>query len=103
VIRLKVSIPDFWRLLPKEFSAMAEEYSKTIDELMMLEELADWRMGMICAIIANANRNPKKKSTPFQPTDFMPKKPQPKKEMTAQEMLEVLKTTTTMLGGEVKI
>ncbi len=82
---------------------MADEYGKTVDEMMTLEELADWRMGMICAIIANANRNHRKKPTPFQPQDFMPKKQQEKKTMTNKEMLEELKRATILMGGEVKI
>jgi flagellar basal body rod protein FlgC len=82
---------------------MAEEYGKTVDEMMMLEELADWRMGMICSMIANANRNHKKKPTPFQPQDFMPKKEQPKKAMTDKEMLNELKRVTILMGGKVKI
>jgi flagellar basal body rod protein FlgC len=29
------------------------------------------RVGLICSVIANANRNPKKKSTPYKPSDFV--------------------------------
>ncbi len=36
------------------------------------EPRADYRMGMIAATLANTHRDPKKKATPFQPSDFMP-------------------------------
>jgi hypothetical protein len=37
------------------------------------EERADWRAGLIASTIANANRDPKKRKEPFEPTEFMPK------------------------------
>lgn len=37
------------------------------------EERADWRAGLVASTIANANRDPKKRREPFEPTDFMPK------------------------------
>ncbi len=36
------------------------------------EERADLRAGIIAALIANANRDPKKHREPFTPRDFMP-------------------------------
>lgn len=36
------------------------------------EERADLRAGIIAAVIANANRDPKKRREPFTPRDFMP-------------------------------
>lgn len=35
------------------------------------EEVASWRAGIIAAVLANVNRNPKKRPQPFQPADFM--------------------------------
>lgn len=37
------------------------------------EERADWRAGLVASTIANANRDPKRRKEPFEPTDFMPK------------------------------
>jgi len=104
---LGISVKEFWRLLPKEFYALCLEYEKSVKEkvdlLLAEQEWANWRTAMICCIIANAHRDRKKKTTPFKPSDFMPKKLESGKEMTDEEMLEVLKRTTVMLGGEVKI
>lgn len=36
------------------------------------EERADLRMGIIASLIANSNRDPKKRKKPFEPKDFMP-------------------------------
>ena len=41
------------------------------------ERRADWRMASIMALIANANRDPKKRRRPFRPDDFLPKPPKP--------------------------
>lgn len=110
VVRLKLSVKEFWKLLPKEFYALSKEYERKVQEdvdlIMAQQEWANWRAAMICCIIANAHRDRKKKPTPFKPSDFMPQKPQKLekgKKMTDEEMLEVLKRTTIMLGGEVKI
>lgn len=35
-------------------------------------ERADLRAGIVAATVANANRDPKKRREPFQPSDFMP-------------------------------
>jgi hypothetical protein len=37
------------------------------------KEWLDFRTGLICSVIANVNRDPKKKSSPFKPQDFMPR------------------------------
>lgn len=36
------------------------------------EDRADLRSGMISSVLANVNRNPKRRSEPFLPMDFMP-------------------------------
>lgn len=35
-------------------------------------EVEFYRFGIVASIIANANRDPKKRGRPFTPTDFMP-------------------------------
>jgi hypothetical protein len=107
-VRLRLSVKDFWKLLPKEFYALSKEYERRVQEeadlIMAEQEWANWRNALVCCLIANAYRDPKKKSIPFKPSDFMPvKKIEKSKEMTETEMIEVLKNTTTLLGGEVKI
>jgi len=36
------------------------------------EERADYRNGLVCSLLANKDRNPKKTPKPYQPKDFMP-------------------------------
>lgn len=43
------------------------------------EERGDSRAAMICAMIANVNRDPKKKATPYSVSDFMPRYGEPRK------------------------
>lgn len=43
------------------------------EELEPFGEAAAWlRLGTLAALIANSNRNPKKRPKPFYPSDFMP-------------------------------
>lgn len=50
------------------------------------EERADLRSAQIAALIANANRDPKKKPTPFKPAEFMLFRDQEKEAPTSEEM-----------------
>ena len=104
VVRLKISMAEFWGLLPRQFFALSQEFGKTvkeeIDKIRIQEEWANWRMGSICAVTANCHRS---KGRVFKPSDFMPEKKVVKKDMTSQEMLEEAKKITIMMGGEVKI
>lgn len=36
------------------------------------EERADLRSGIVASVVANANRDPKRRPKPYQPSDFMP-------------------------------
>ena len=36
------------------------------------EERSDLRSGIVASVIANSNRDPKRQSRPFKPSDFMP-------------------------------
>lgn len=51
------------------------------------------------SIIAEVNRDKKKRSKPFTPNDFMPRK---KVKMTDKQMTKSLELATVMLGGEIK-
>jgi len=65
--------------------------------------MLDFRSALICAIIANVNRNPKKKSVPFTPSDFMPRREitEPKKQY-PEQMLQRIKIMNAALGGRVQ-
>ena len=53
----------------------------------------DWRYALIAAMVANANRDPKKKHQPYKPQDFIPDwakeagvAPLPKPDLSPQEV-----------------
>jgi len=60
----------------------------------------DSRTALICTVLANINRNPKKKSKAFTVEDFMPKYEKVKETQTAEEMLETVKLWNTVLKGD---
>jgi len=49
-----------------------------VDTALKREErqqyVENYRVGLICSIIANVNRDPKRRPNPWMPEDFMPKK-----------------------------
>lgn len=54
-------------------------------------EVEDLRIATVLAMMANINRDPKKKSTPFTPDDFMPNREQPEtEEQTWEEQADIL-------------
>ena len=75
------------------------EYNALTERDSRFHELQDYRAGLICAVIANANRNPKKKMRPFTPQDFMPTKRKP---MSDEQMFAQVQAINTMLGGKVE-
>ena len=54
---------------------------------------------MIAALIANANRDPKRRSKPYQVDDFMPKE---RKKQTAEQMRDTVKVLHAAFGGKGK-
>lgn len=59
----------------------------------------DWRFGMLAAMIANTNRDPKKQRKPFEAQDFMPvRDADPRHEMQSDdEIAQVLHMWQTVL------
>jgi len=62
--------------------------------------MLNYRGAMICSVIAEVNRDRKKRSKAYTPSDFMPKKK--KAELTGEQMMEQIKVLNIVLGGEVK-
>lgn len=60
------------------------------------EERADLRMAILAALIANANRDPKKRRKPYTPADFMP---QFGDETEPQDVAEKAKAIFAIFGG----
>lgn len=75
------------------------------NRMKLIKEQNDFknrRTARICCIIANANRDSKKKPRPFTEEDFMPKqKLKGKKKMNVNQMETMLKTITLAYGGKV--
>jgi hypothetical protein len=56
---------------------------------------------MVCAILAEINRDRKKRNKPFAPEDFMPQKeqPKPKTKATPEQLGKQLEAMTKIMGG----
>lgn len=79
---LNLSEQDFWSLTVPKFQALLERHK--IDQ-----EWQNYRAALICSILANVYRDPKKKSSPFMPADFMPGETEQKQE--PDRMLDIVK------------
>jgi hypothetical protein len=67
------------------------------------QETLDYRAALICSIIAEVNRDRKKRSKPYTAKDFMPERRAKKKQhISDTQMLNRAQVITKMLGGEVK-
>lgn len=83
----------FYDMTLSEIHAAVEGYGANI-------EVKDRHVARICWVIAEVNRNPKKKRSPFKESDFMPKKPGQKKQST-EEMAANLKMIAAAFGCKV--
>jgi len=66
------------------------------------QENLDFRTAIIASIIANVNRDTKKKSTPYKPQDFMPsrhRKPQ-RKNISEDQKREHYRILNASMGGK---
>ena len=64
--------------------------------------MLNYRGAMICSVIAEVNRDRKKRKKPYTPSDFMPKKKKTRVELTGEQMREQLGLINAALGGKVK-
>ena len=92
VYTLHLSSNEFWHLTLAQFDALVRQH---IEEQKKL----DSRTALICTVLANINRNPKKKSKSFTVEDFMPKYEKAKETKSAEEMLETVKLWNQILRG----
>ena len=65
-------------------------------------ERQDYHAGLICAVLANINRDPKK-TKPFQPADFMPRATVEESQERPHEALDDLLALGAALGAKVKV
>lgn len=65
------------------------------------EERADVRSAIVAATVANMARDPKRRSRPFQPSQFMPRfERQERGRQTWQEQLQIVEMFNIAFGGE---
>lgn len=69
-----------------------------MDRLRYQKEWADYRTGLICAVMANTWRGSKQKV--FKPQDFMPQRSEPQ---TVEQMMAVVRMLHAAYGGELVI
>lgn len=80
---------------------MPAELTALIDRHKENQEWQNWRAALICSILANIYRDPKKKSQPFTPEDFMPG--HEKKAQSREQMLANIKLLHATFGGKFEV
>jgi len=90
---LRLADEEFWSLTLKQYEALVKRYALDI-------ERQDYHAGLICSVLANIYRDPKKRRKPYTAQDFMPRKEKPKQE--PEEIMRKMKAITISLGGEIK-
>lgn len=88
---LGLSEDSFWDLTLLEFNALSERYREG-------QKWLNYRAAMVCAVIANTVRDPKKKTSPWTPDDFMPTRE--RKRMTDEQLFARVQSINAMLGGK---
>lgn len=76
----------------KRFNALVKRYSLDLERQYH-------HAGLICSVLANIYRDPKKRKKPYTAQDFMPRKEKPRQ--TAEEMMRNAKAIVKSLGGEI--
>ena len=92
-----VDVLRFWQLTPAELCIEIEAWNQR-------QQIEDYRAGLLCAVIAEPNRDSKKHKQPFTPQDFMPLGNNEAKQTTHikdwREQLSVVEKLNQILGGE---
>lgn len=67
-------------------------------------ERTNYHAALICAVLANINRDPKRRPVPYQVADFMPQKAQPMASLMSEEdHLADLLALAGAMGAEVNV
>lgn len=64
------------------------------------EARADLRAGIVASTVANVNRDPKKRTRPYKPADFMPDFDKAEREPDWQRMLQQAMMINAAYGGK---
>lgn len=78
----------------REVAYLVERYNTDM-------ERQDYHAALVCAVLANINRDPKKKAEPFTVSDFMASSDH--KEEPEKEELDYLLELASSLGAEIKV
>lgn len=73
--------------------------SRKADLRKMHKKEADYRAGIISSVIANVNRDRKKKTQPYKPEDFVPKKKK-QTQQSWQKQLKIVEFLNEAYGGK---
>lgn len=92
-----VTVERFWQLTPAELCIEIESWDKR-------QELEDYRVGLICAVIAEPNRDSSKHKQPFTPQDFMPVRNQEEEQSPTKQnwrqQLAIVEKLNMVFGGD---
>jgi hypothetical protein len=96
----------FVGLLPCDVMTMTlleigKVYDNRMKKINLDNKADDMRTARICCILANINRDTKKKRKPFTEDDFMPQEKAKNKPQTPEQMANILKLFTIANGGKV--
>jgi hypothetical protein len=75
---LRLDDAAFWRLTPRQFAALSAR-------LYAAERRADSRAALVASVIANVNRDTKRKPQPFTVADFLPPTPEAQRKAKAKK------------------
>lgn len=90
---LRLTEQDFWGLTLREFDALCKRKRQE-------DRTNEYYAALISCVVANAHRNPKKKTAPYQPKDFMTDEKRGRI-MTADQMKRKVEQITRMSGGKI--
>jgi len=100
-----LSEEEFWELTPAQYDLLAKRHIDHEKGKIRLEEAklerSDYQAALICCVLANINRDKKKKPTPYKVDDFMPKVVEEKKKQTPEEQFTIVKMLNAAFGGVV--
>jgi hypothetical protein len=84
-VDLGLTSEQYWNLTPREFGHLRERWQAR-------ETREDRRTALIACILANVNRDPKRRAQPFEIEDFMPGAK--KRQQTVEEMIATCRVIT---------
>lgn len=89
-----VPLHQFWQMFPFQFSAL-------VGAVNQRDQKNYFTGAMVCSVLAEIHRDPKQRSKPFQPVDFMPKIGEEKKlkKPSADDIVAGIAQLNKMFGG----